>query len=123
MRLDYAQYLADQFFKVEDGELPESAIRRIFWFGHTILKEKDDEITNPQYWCLNCKLDFHATKGICPQCGAKEYGLDKTYKNIRVHQIGFSPIATWKCNFCQHIWESEEGESCPKCQKRWDDKV
>lgn len=120
MRSDYLKHLVDLSLKVEDGILPDSAIQRIFYIGHQIIDMADFKIREPQFRCLDCKLDFQAEKGICPQCNQKDYCLSEKKEDIRVYQIDFSPIVTWQCKFCQHIWTSEDGEVCPQCNKKWD---
>lgn len=105
MHPDALQELADLVELVDKGELPESAIPRLFYYGHKLLNTiHADKRT---FRCLNCRRDFvYALDSLPKSC---------TQCNQKVYDISDDNSARWQCNFCEHIWVSEDGYVCPKC--------
>ena len=100
---------------VEEGELPDTAIPRLFYFGHKMLHG----IHQPErkFKCVGCKNEWTRIDDLqsdppvysdstCPTCGTKDNVYDIT---------GDDQIARWQCVECQHEWTGKDGTLCPEC--------
>lgn len=103
MHPDYVKTLNRIFDLVESGQLPETAVSRLFHMGHKVL------------YCFGHGPESEEWK--CVGCGA-------TWKGVHEHSCSASEVyvtnylrgARWQCLRCKHEWEGEDGIRCPACQ-------
>jgi len=91
---------------IDAGELPEGAITRIAYMGHTLVNSYDNFGPQAEFKCVACKATGN---GEPWECGCSEPEIYKT--NHRQD-------AKWRCKTCSHEWVSEEGRVCPECQSQ-----
>ena len=85
---------------VSEGRLPESAIPRLFYQGHTVLY--GISVSERRYKCVNCgKEGSSASECSC--------------ESDDIFDITNDRDAKWKCVECQHQWVGEDGTKCPAC--------
>lgn len=69
MHPDAAKQLARLVDEVDAGRLPESAIPRLFYQGHTLLEVYEG--TEAKWECVSCNHQWIAENGTkCPACEA-----------------------------------------------------
>lgn len=115
---EFAEWLGEVQPHIDSGELPETVLPRLFSVGHKVVN--GIRAADRAYKCMNCRKEssFHScaendygTLLKCPHCDNE----DKFY------DISNDSIVRWRCVKCSHEWESEEGRTCPKCNKYCED--
>jgi rRNA maturation endonuclease Nob1 len=105
MNDSFLKELDKLFDLVESGVLPESAIPRMFYFGHTALHSTYKKVRS--YKCISCMNVWESeTSDVCPTCLTHENVYDIT---------GDSQMSFWECKACKHQFEAKDGTVCPKC--------
>ena len=100
---------------VEAGELPESAIPRLCYFGHKVIGSYRNSTRNLK--CTSCRDEWsvkedHRTEEFkyadltCSQCQSDKNVYDIT---------GDDQIARWWCEECAYEWQAVMGYKCPEC--------
>jgi rubrerythrin len=100
---------------VEEGELPDTAIPRMFYFGHKLLHGIHEPMR--RFKCVECKSEWTLMDDLksdppvysdstCPVCKTKDNVYDIT---------GDDQLGRWQCLECQHEWTGKDGTVCPKC--------
>lgn len=85
---------------IDGGKLPESAIPRLFYCGHTMLRRI---LAESLYRCVDCGKETREGEVPCA-CGSRN-----------VYNIARSSQAEWECVECKNQWISDDGTKCPKC--------
>jgi len=115
MRQEFADELSKMATLVESGQLPETAIPRLFWFGHEHIGQFCSHEHDLK--CVRCGLEWRVKDN--PEIDPPVYAdcscpLCKTDANVYDITQG-KQIGLWRCTACKHEWESEDGKTCPAC--------
>jgi len=112
MRNEMMNELVDMFKLVKDGELPRTALPRMFYFGHKLVCTYYSR--ERKFRCVKCKHDFEVLHvagcemdSTCPLCNS----IDDVYDTTGDSQWN----AKWRCKDCSHEWIGENGYICPSC--------
>lgn len=78
MHQDFVEELDRIATLVDAGELPPTAIPRLFYFGHNVLY--GIAVTVHRYKCIACKNEVESSTALesCPQCQSKTDFFDIT---------------------------------------------
>lgn len=109
MRPEYAKHLNRIFALVASGRLPEGAVERIAYMGHTVVYSHGQLPDAEEWKCVGCGATWK---------GEQRHSCDAPEPYITNHLR----TARWRCVSCEHEWEGEDGIRCPvcsDCQHEW----
>lgn len=98
-----AKHINRIFELVESGQLPETAVSRMFHMGHKVLYCFGHFPEDEKWKCVGCGKTWTGTEA-------------HSCTDTEVYVTNYLRGARWQCCACKHEWEGVDGIRCPACQ-------